>query len=315
MKIIVTELNWPIGNQLLEQQGWNVVYDADLWKNRERLQQELQDADTVIVRNQTKVDAELLGWKHDLKVIGRLGVGLDNIDLKSAAERNISVVYGKNANATSVAEYVVSSLFTCSRLMVESSGDVKRGNWNRKKYTGTEIYGKTIGLIGVGEIGHRVALRAKALGLRVLGFDPFVAPYDFQIMETGIEMVKFEHLLAESDFISLHIPLTAQTRNLIDINALSRMKPTSYIINTARGGIVNEMDLHRALQEKKLAGAILDVLEKEPPESDHPLLDLDNCLITPHIAGLTEESQIRTSELVAREVIRELSGKISLCRV
>lgn len=315
MKIIITELNWPIGNQLLEQQGWNVVYDADLWKNRKQLQHELQDADAIIVRNQTRVDAELLGWKHHLKVIGRLGVGLDNIDLKTAAEKNIVVVYGKNANATSVAEYVISSLFACSRLLGESSEDVKQGNWNRKKFTGTEIYGKTLGLIGVGEIGHRAAMRAKALGLRVLGFDPFIAPYDFPIMETGIEMVQFEQLLVQSDFISMHVPLTPQTRNLIDKNALSRMKPTSYLINTARGGIINESDLHEALLEKKLAGAILDVLEKEPPQSDHPLLILDNCLITPHIAGLTEESQVRTSELVAREVIHELSGKISLCRV
>lgn len=315
MKIVITELNWPIGTELLQQKGWDVVYDPALWKDRVRLRNELRTADAIIVRNQTRVDAELLGWEHRLKVVGRLGVGLDNIDLKTAAAKQISVVYGRNANATSVAEYVVASLFTCSRLLRDGSDDVKQGNWNRKKFTGSEVFGKTLGLIGVGEIGHRAALRVKALGLRVLGYDPFVAPYDFPVMETGIEMVSLERLLSQSDFISLHVPLTQQTRNLIHAGTLSAMKPTSYLINTARGEIINEADLHEALAKKKIAGAILDVLEQEPPNSEHPLFGLDNCLITPHIAGLTEESQVRTAEMVSREVIRELEDNVSLCRV
>lgn len=315
MKIVISELNWSIGIELLEQKGWSVVYDPDLWKDRNRLAEELKDADALIVRNQTQVNAELLGSAKQLKVVGRLGVGLDNLDLTYCAERDLVVVFGKNANATSVAEYVISGMFSSVRLLQDASNDVKDGNWNRKKYTGNEIFGKTLGLVGIGEIGHRVAMRAKALGLKVIGYDPFVTPFDFPVMETGIDIVPFEELLQSADFISLHVPLTKQTKNLINAEALQQMKPTACVINSSRGGIINENDLNEALQQKQIAAAVLDVLEDEPPKPEHPLLHQDQCLVTPHIAGLTEESQVRTSKMVAEEVIRELEGQVSLCRV
>jgi D-3-phosphoglycerate dehydrogenase len=315
MKIVVTELIWSIGIQMLEQKGWTVIYDPELWKDQDKLTFELKHADGLIVRNQTQVNAGLLKSANQLKVVGRLGVGLDNIDLKAASEKDIVVVYGKNANATSVAEYVISSMFSCSRLLDEASKDVKNGNWDRKRFTGSEIFGKTIGLIGIGEIGHRVAMRARVLGLNVIGFDPYVTPFDFPVMESSIRLVSLEEVLEQSDFISLHVPLTEETRNLINKDSMSKMKPTAFIINTSRGGIVNEDDLYIALENKTISGAVLDVLEQEPPNKDHPLLHLDNCLITPHIAGLTEESQVRTSKMVADEVIGELEGKVSLCRV
>ncbi|TBL73295.1 hydroxyacid dehydrogenase [Paenibacillus thalictri] len=315
MKVVITELNWPIGIDILQAKGWGVVYDPELWRNRERLRAELQNADAVIVRNQTKVDAELLGWEHRLKVIGRLGVGLDNIDLPAAADHGIQVVYGKNANATSVAEYVISGVFASARLLREASADVKSGGWNRKKYTGLEVSGKTLGLIGVGEIGHRVAVRARALGIKVIGYDPFVAPYDFPVAESGIELAGIERVLTESDYVSLHVPLTGGTRNLLNKESLAKMKRSAVVINSARGGIVNEADLNEALLGGTIGGAILDVLEQEPPAADHPLLQRDNCIITPHIAGLTEESQVRTAEMVSNEVIGELEGRSSLCRV
>lgn len=315
MKVVIAELNWPVGIELLQSKGWDVVYDPDLWKHRGRLQEELKSADAIILRNQTKVDAELLGWEHRLKVIGRLGVGLDNIDLQSAAEIGIPVVYGKNANATSVAEYVISGIFASARWLQEASGDVRLGGWNRKKYTGTEVSGKTLGLIGVGEIGHRVAVRARALGLKVIGYDPFVAPYDFPVTETGIELVRYDRVMTESDYLSLHVPLTPATRNLIQLDSLGKMKSTAVIINSARGGTINEADLNKALQSGIIAGAILDVLDQEPPAAGHPLLQRKNCMITPHIAGLTEESQVRTAEMVSKEVIGELENRPSLCRV
>jgi D-3-phosphoglycerate dehydrogenase len=315
MKIVITELIWPIGIELLEQKKWTVIYHPELWKDQDKLSLELKDADALIVRNQTQVNAELLASANQIKVIGRLGVGLDNIDLKAASQKNVTVVFGKNANATSVAEYVISAMFSFNRLLDEGSRDVKSGNWNRKKFTGSEIYGKTLGLIGIGEIGHRVAKRAKALGLHVLGYDPYVTPFDFPVMESGIHLVRLEEILEQSDFISLHVPLTPATRNLINQELLSKMKSTACVINTSRGGIVNEDDLYIALQNNTISGAVLDVLEQEPPNKDHPLLHLDNCIITPHIAGLTEESQIRTSKMVAEEVIGELEGKVSLCRV
>lgn len=172
MKVVITELNWPIGIEILQSKGWEIVYRPDLWKDRETLQHELVNADALIVRNQTKVDKELLSWDHQLKVIGRLGVGLDNIDLQATTERDIKVVFGRNANATSVAEYVIAAIFSFSRLLKEASEEVKAGNWDRKTYTGMEVYGKTLGLIGLGEIGHRVAARARAMGMHVVGFDP-----------------------------------------------------------------------------------------------------------------------------------------------
>jgi D-3-phosphoglycerate dehydrogenase len=315
MKIVITELIWPIGIERFEKLGWTVVYDPGLWKDSQGLAEQIQDADALIVRNQTQVTEELLEQGKGIKVVGRLGVGLDNIDLSAASVRNVVVVFGKNANATSVAEYVIGAIFTSIRSLTEASVDVKQGNWNRKRFTGGEISSKVLGLIGVGEISHRVAVRARALGMRVIGYDPFVSPFDFPVAESGVELVKLEKLYSKSDFISLHVPLTAQTRNMIDQDAMKRMKSSAYIINSSRGGIINEDELVYALENKVIAGAVLDVLEQEPPAADHPLMGLDNCIITPHIAGLTEESQVRTSELVANEVIHELEGRKSLCRV
>ena len=314
MKVLITELNWPIGIELLEAKGWDVHYDPGLWKDREALLELIPSADALIVRNQTRVDAELIGRGGRLKVIGRLGVGLDNIDLGAAAERNIPVVYGRNANAASVAEYVFAAMFAFARRIREAAADVRSGGWDRRGFTGVELAGKTLGLIGVGEIGHRVAVRAKAFGMNVIGYDPFVAPYDFPAAETGISLADLDRVLAESDFLSVHVPLTRETRNMLDMGAFRKMKRGAVLINSARGGVVNEADLNEALASGAIAGAVLDVLETEPPAKDHPLLKRDNCLITPHIAGLTEESQSRTAELVSREVIRELEGRVSLCR-
>ncbi|MFC4597556.1 hydroxyacid dehydrogenase [Cohnella hongkongensis] len=315
MKIVITELNWPIGMEMLRDKGWEVVYEPGLWNDRSRLREQLRTADAIIVRNQTQVDAELLDWEHRLKAIGRLGVGLDNLDLQAAAKKNIPVVFGKNANATSVAEYVISGIFAHGRLLNEAAASVRTGEWNRKRFTGFEVAGKTLGLIGIGEIGHRVAARARALGMKVCGYDPYVSPFDFPVAETGIELTSYARVVAESDFISLHVPLTAQTRNLMNRDAFGKMKPNAVLINSARGGIVNEADLNEALETGRIAGAVLDVLEQEPPAAEHPLFRRAECLITPHIAGLTEESQVRTASMVSAEIINELEGRVSLCRV
>lgn len=315
MKVVISELDWPIGAELLKAEGLDVCYDSELWRDRERLYRELEDADALIVRNQTKVNEELFEQGRHLKVVGRLGVGLDNIDLKAASVKHIPVVYGKFANANSVAEYVISAITSYCRPLLRASNEVKEGSWDRKRNTGEEVYGKTLGLVGLGDIGHRAAIRAKALGMKVLGYDPYVGAYDFAVTESGVRLAGLEQVLAEADFISIHVPLTKQTAGLIGKDALERMRPVAVVINSSRGGIVSERDLYEALQQNKIAGAFLDVLEKEPPERDHPLLTLDNCWITPHIAGLTEQSQSRTSEMVASEVLRELRGTASLCRV
>lgn len=315
MKIVISEMNWPNGNRMLEEQGFTVVYDPALWQDREALRQQLQDADALIVRNQTQVNEELLAGAGKLRVVGRLGVGLDNIDLTYVTQRGIPVVAGKNANATSVAEYVLAAILTSSRQLQAAGQDVRSGGWNRKRFTGREIGGSTLGLIGVGEIGQRVAMRARAFGMKVIGYDPFVAPYDFAVSECGIRLCGLDQVFRESDYISLHVPLTPETRHLVNRESLAQMKPTAVLINTARGGIVEETSLAEALGIGLLREAYLDVLEQEPPPPEHPLLQLDNCVMTPHVAGLTEESQVRVSAMVAEEVAKELAGNRSLCRV
>ncbi len=305
---------WPEGLDKLAASA-RVVYDPDMWRDPQRLREEVEPADALIVRNQTRVDASLLESGLSLKALGRLGVGLDNIDLVAARDRGIPVIYARNANAVSVAEYVMAAILGCSRDLSGANEDVRAGNWNRKRFTGSEVYGKTLGLVGVGEIAQRAARRAGAFGMRVLGYDPYVAPYDYAPIETGVKLVDLDTLLARADFVSLHVPLNGSTRNLFSLEVFRKMKPTAWLINTARGGVINEADLTRALDEGLVGGAVLDVLEEEPVSKESPLLIRDNVVLTPHIAGLTEEAQVKTSVLVAKEVIKVLRGQPSLCVV
>jgi D-3-phosphoglycerate dehydrogenase len=316
MKALITELIWDEGIEELKSQGFEVDYDETLWADRERLLEILPRYEAVIVRNQTKVDSEFLDTGSKLRAVGRLGVGLDNIDVQYAKDKNIKVVFARHANATSVAEYVMAAILGSSRTLHLADTDVRNGSWNRKKYTGSEVYQKTLGLIGLGEISHRVARRANAFGMKLVGYDPFITEYDHIVSETGV-MVKstLHQLLEEADYVSLHVPLTSSTQHLLSSPQLSIMKSSAYVINTSRGGIIDEVALSEALQKGEIAGAYLDVLEQEPVREDHPLLQCGNATLTPHIAGLTEESQVRTSFLVAKEIGKVLKGEGSLCTV
>ena len=312
MRVVVTELIWEEGLEVLRQLG-ETIYDPDLWKS-ERLPGLISGAEAVIVRNQTRVTRDFLASAPGLKVVGRLGVGLDNIDLAACREAGVTVVFARNANAISVVEYVFAAMLAFSRRLDEATADVKKGNWSRKRFTLSELYGKTLGLVGVGEIGSRLAARARAFGMSLIGCDPYLPPYETACTEFGVAIASLERVLSESDFVSLHVPLNDSTRNLINKDSIALMKPTACLINTARGGIINEADLYEALKSGRLAGAALDVLAKEPPAGS-PLLELDNIILTPHIAGLTEEAQVRTSVLVAREVVKVLKGEVSNCIV
>lgn len=316
MKILVTELMWNDGIEALRQKGHEVDYDMELSRKREALLDLLPNYDAVIVRNETKVDTAFLDAAKHTRVIGRLGVGLDNIDVKEARNRNIPVLAARNANATSVAEYVLAAMLDASRPLTGADQDVKQGNWNRKQFTGFELNGRVLGLIGMGEIGHRVANRAKAFGMEVVGYDPFVAPFDHVVQEAGLrQMATLEDLLKASDFVSIHVPLTSQTKYLLDRDAFKLMKTGSYVINSARGGIINEHDIIEAVKEERIAGAYLDVLEKEPVEKESSLAQVDAIKLSPHIAGSTIEAQSRTAMLIAAEVDNVLNGGKSLCRV
>ncbi|HHX50499.1 MAG TPA: hydroxyacid dehydrogenase [Clostridia bacterium] len=310
MKIVVTELIWPEGLEILAQIG-QVTYDPDLWR-REELLEAISDADGLIVRNQTRVTRNLLLSAPHIKVIGRLGVGLDNIDLDATREKGIPVVFARNCNAISVAEYVFASILSFARCPLEATSDVKKGNWDRRRFTGMELFGKILGLVGVGEISTRLAMRAKAFGMDILGYDPFLPPYELANTDFQVKMVSLEELMSQSDFVSLHIPFNQATHHLINRQSIQLMKSTAYIINSSRGGIIDEKSLYEALVSRRIAGAALDVFEKEPPEGS-PLLSLDNVILTPHIAGLTKEAQVKTSVLVARETVKVLRAQQSLC--
>lgn len=314
MKILISEVIWDEGIQELRNNGFTVDYDQHLWKNRKELLDKLPQYDALIVRNQTKVNHELLHTGSKLKVIGRLGVGLDNIDIQTAKAKNIKVVFAKNANATSVAEYVFAAILNAARPLHFANEDIRLGNWNRVRFTTTELFQKTVGLIGLGEISHRVAKRANAFGMNVVGYDPFITDYEHILVETGVKKVQnLEDLLRQSDYVSIHVPLNKMTENLISTKELSLMKPDAFIINTSRGGIIDESALVQALKGNTIAGAYLDVLEHEPIDPLNLLLTCGNATITPHIAGLTNESQIRTSLIVAKEMVKLLRGEPSLC--
>ena len=314
MKVLITELIWPEGLEELEAFG-SVEYAPQLWRDSEALRQRSRSAHALIVRNQTRVDAALLQHSASLKAIGRLGAGLDNIDLGAARDRGVPVIYARNVNAVSAAEYVMATIFQCSRNLFAADEDVRAGNWDRRRFAGSEVYGKTLGLVGVGEIAQRVARRATVFGMRVLGYDPYVNPYDYPLVETKVELVDLDALLASSDFVSLHVPLNQTTWYLFSWATFERMKLSAWLINTSRGRVVNEADLARALTDGLLGGTVLDVLEDEPISNTSPLLKQDHVMVTPHIAGLTEEAQVNTSVLVAQEVIKVLQGRPSLCVV
>lgn len=307
--IVVTELLAPPGPALLEASGRRVIAGEQLWKDTPRLLSILQDAEALIVRNQTQVTAQLLEAAPHLRVVGRLGVGLDNIDLAAARTRGVTVTAARNANAIAVAEYVLAAMLHVTRNLTAADASVRAGAWDRVHFGGNELWGRTLGLIGVGEIGRRVALRARAFGMHVIGYDPLVGPYDFAPAEQSITLLPLDDVLARADVVSLHVPLIAATRHLINAERLARMQPHATLINTARGGIVDETALLNALNSGQLHRAVLDVREIEPPPADDPLRTCDAVLLTPHIAGLTAQAQERTSQLVIADVLRVLAGE------
>lgn len=310
-KILIPEdVSGPGVEQL--QEKYLVQTDPALWKRVSQLQEAIQDADALIVRNQTKVTADLLSQAKTLQVIGRAGAGYDNIDIPAASQAGVVVSYSPEENAVSVAEHVFALLLALARKIPGADRSVKSGGWERKKYHGVELMGKTLGILGLGRIGFRVALRAKAFGMGLLAHDAYISPTSLHVTETGTTLVSLDRLLRESDFLTIHLPLNEGTRGLLNLETFRKMKPTAFLINTSRGEVLVEEDLTRALQEGKLAGAALDVREKEPPPVETPLQALDNVIFTPHTAGLTYEAQDKVIGAVVEDVDRVLSGKPAL---
>lgn len=304
--ILVAESMHAEGIDKLRQSGFDVEHDETLWQRRDDLQERAAWAHALVVRNRTQVDADLLAQAPELRVVGRLGVGTDNLDLATIEERDIAYVDAQGANAASVAEYVMSGLTFLTRRLDLAAGHVKDGGWDRHRFGGHELMGRTLGLVGLGDVGLRVAWRARSFGLRVQAHDPLRHPNEAVVQDSGIQLAELDAMLSECDVVSLHAPLTVRTRHLIDERRLSQMAEGAFLINTSRGELVDSEALAQTMQSGRLGGALLDVVDEEPPSADHPLRDVDNVWITPHIAGLTNEAQVRVSTQVADGVIDAL---------
>lgn len=304
-RIIIPEFIDPGALATLKARA-DVHFDPTLFEDHDGLLEALPGADALIVRNGTKVRGSVLAAGSDLRVVGRLGVGLDNIDLEECRERRITVIPATGANAASVAEYVVAAMLVLSRQAFLASRRVFDGDWPRQHLIGHEIGGRTLGLLGLGSIAREVARRAKALDLRVVAHDPFVDGGDAVWQETGAANLSFDDLLAQSDFVSLHMPLTPETANLMDGKTLRQMRKGACLINTARGGIVDEAALAALLKSGHIGGAAIDVFAHEPLPAGSPLDGCPNMIATPHIAGVTEESNTRVSAFIADKVLEAL---------
>ena len=261
--------------------------------------------DGLVVRSQTQVTAPIIEAGKKLLVIGRAGVGVDNIDLEAATRRGILVVNAPTGNTFSAAEHAIALMLALARHIPAANFALKAGKWERSKFTGTEVRGKTLGIIGLGNVGSAVARRARGLEMKLIGYDPFVSQAHAHNLQ--VEVVPLERLYKESDFISLHIPLTAQTKEMINARELALMKPSVRIINTARGGLINEEALARALNEKKISGAAVDVFPQEPCTSN-VLFGLDNVIVTPHLGASTAEAQVMAASDVAEQIVDVFKG-------
>jgi len=293
MKVIVADKISDRGVELLKETGWKIVATT-----KDTLGGELANADALIVRSATKVTAELLDKAPRLRVVGRAGVGVDNIDLDEATKRGVLVMSTPGGSSVSVAEHTFALLLALVRQVPKFDAAMREGRWE-KSSSGAEIRGKTLGLFGLGRIGSEVARRAVAFDMRVLAFDPYIS--ESAAKELSVELVPMEALLAESDFISLHMAVSPLTQNVVNTQAIGMMKKGVRIVNTARGELINEADLASALKSGHVAGAALDVFAQEPPQNC-PLIGLPNVIATPHVAGSTAEAQEELGTQVAVQV-------------
>lgn len=275
--------------------------------DREALRDALASAQAVLVRSATQIDAEALSWAPSLKVVARAGVGLDNVDIKSATQAGVMVVNAPTSNIISAAELTVAHILGLARHLQRAHGSLSAGEWKRSSYTGTELYEKTIGIIGLGRIGALVAERLRGFGVELVAFDPYVTAARAQ--QLGVQLVTLEELVERVDFLTIHMPRTPETLGMIGAEQLKAMKKTAYVVNVARGGLIDEAALAQALADGEIAGAALDVFMQEPP-ADASLTGLPNVNVTPHLGASTEEAQEKAGIAVAKSVRLALSGDL-----
>ncbi|MBI2554610.1 MAG: phosphoglycerate dehydrogenase [Candidatus Rokubacteria bacterium] len=296
--VIVTDGLQEIGIEALRREGLSVEVVPTL--TEPDLCVAIANADGLIVRSATKVTAKVIEAGRQLQVVGRAGAGVDNIDVEAASERGIIVMNTPGANTIAVAEHTIGLLLALARKLPQAHGALKGGRWEKERFAGVELFNKVLGIIGLGRIGSEVARRALGLRMQVIAYDPYLTAEAAQRM--GVEVVELDQLLARADFISVHVPLTPETRNFLGAGEFARMKDGVRIINCARGGVLSEEALVKAVRDGKVAGAALDVFEKEPLPPDHPLLGLDQVIVTPHLAASTEEAQSGVALAIAQQI-------------
>ncbi len=298
MKILVSDNLSESGiEKLAKVPGFEVEVNTTL--SAEEFRRAIKEFDALVIRSATKVTTEVLENAHNLKVIGRAGIGLDNVDIEAASKRGIVVMNTPEGNVITTAEHAIAMMLALTRNIPQASSSLKNGAWEKKRFKGKEVFNKVLGIIGVGRIGRIVAERAQGLKMQVIGYDPYINP---EVIDSlGIRGVSFDELLASSDYITIHTPMTSETRNVLNADTFRKMKPGVFVINCARGGIINEQDLYEAIKQGIVAGAALDVFAKEPP-TGNPLLTLDQVIATPHLGASTEEAQENVAIAVADQI-------------
>lgn len=298
-KILISESVDEKCTEILKSAGFEVDYIIDL--TSEELEKCIADYNALIVRSSTQVDSDLIDRMSNMEVIGRAGAGVDNIDVKSATRKGILVMNTPGGNTISAAEHTIALMLAASRKIPQANISLHLKKWDRKRFQGVELFGKTLGLIGLGKIGKEVAVRAKAFGMKIIAFDPLVSAE--AASELNIQLVSLDEIWVNADIISVHTPLNDRTKNLISYHELSKCKTGAIIINCARGGIVNEKDLLRALKEGRIAACGLDVFEEEPPDFNLGLIQHPAVVSTPHLGASTEEAQQKVAVQIAEQII------------
>jgi len=305
IRVLVADHLSEDGIQLLKKES-GLKVDVKTGLSPKELAEIIEPYEGLIVRSSTKVTAEVIAKADHLKVIGRAGVGLDNVDADAATKRGIIVMNVPAGNTISTAEHTMSLILALARRIPQADAHLRAGLWERSKFVGTELFGKTLGIIGLGKIGTEVARRAQAFGMRVIAFDPFISTERAGQLE--VQVTDLPTVYRESDFITVHTPLNAETRHLIGAKEIAQMKKAVRLINCARGGIIDEQALHQAITEGKVAGAAIDVFEEEPPKN-HPLCQLDQVVCTPHLGASTQEAQLNVAIEITKQVADALLGR------
>lgn len=304
--VLICDQVAPILNEILQKNGLKISYEPEI--TPEQIKEKISNFDIVVVRSRTKITKEMIDRAVQCKIIARVGVGLDNVDVEAAKAKNIRVINAVEGAMNAVAELVLGLMLSMAREIPRADREIRNGKWLKKELMGIELSGKYLGIVGLGNIGKRLAKLARGLNMNIIGFDVMPIADDF-VRDVGLIKADIDTLISSADFISFHVPLTETTHHLVNAKRISTMKKTAYIINTSRGEIIDEDALYDALKEGKIAGAALDVFEKEPA-TGNKLTTLPNVVCTPHIGAQTKEAQALAANVIGEKIIMILRGVI-----